>query len=480
MEGMPNVKALHIVQSDAEQKKIEKTGQQVVLNLASLGREALSVNESAAPHWNEPNDMRRLTGFPWSPIYADRYLPTYSEPTRSRLAGAIQTALEDIFENNSIDGVLTEPVALFPTHYLLYLCKRTKAVPLFWANTFSPGYFYFVSEVHLANPDCLPPQNEEALDTLRQSLDHFVKQVAEDKAGPVYHHQFSKTKGGIAGYLRQRNGREALVLSPTLSTVLLQGIRLVRAAICRTLFPRVGDYMTAGAVAEHAFLMRNLIGGMSYYDHPAESFSPSNVFFPLQYEPEASLLYAAPDFRNQSALVESILQCLPEKHVLWVKEHPNQFGALRHAKWRALRKRYKNLRFVFGRENGRHLIQRCGICISITSSAGLDALIHGRRCIVLGDVFYRHFPGALPVRSIEAMNKALNDPVNFCTTERPECDISLLVASLAQFGVHCHPGDPQPSSELYKDDNIANLRAAIWLALESKQGSAEICATETA
>lgn len=478
---MPDIEALHIVQSDAEQKKIEKAGQRVILNLATLGREALAADEITAPQWDEPQDMRDLTDFPWSPIYADRYLPTYSEPTRSRLAGAIQQALEDIFAQNRIDGVLTEPVALFPTHYMLYLCKRSGAVPLFWANTFHPGYLYFVSDVHLATPASLPAQDEGAMEILRQSADQFVKRVAEDKAGPIYHHQFAKTKRGIGGYMRQRSGHEALVLSPNLSTKAIQMARLARVAIHRALFPRLGDYMTAGAVSEHAFSMRNLIGGMGYYDRPAESFDAGNVFFPLQYEPEASLLYAAPAFRNQAAVVESILQSLPEKQVLWVKEHPNQFGALRHSQWRALRKRYPNLRLVFGRENGRHLIQRCGLSVSITSTAGLDAMIYGRRCIVLGDVFYRNFPGALPVRGLEAMSRALNDPANYCMTERPDFDTTPLVTSLAEFGRHCHPGDPQPSSDLYTDENVANLRAAIGLALETQQDySATAAATSVA
>ena len=467
MAGMPDVEALHIVQSDSEQRKIEKTGQRVVLNLATLGREALATDESNAAYWQEPEDMRDLTGFPWSPIYADRYLPNFSEPVRSRLAGALQQALEDIFAQNQIDGVLTEPVALFPTHYLLYLCKRTGAVPLYWANSYFPGFFYFVSEVHLSYPAILPMQDPDSMEQLRRSVSSFVERVAQDKAGPVYHHQFAKTKRGFAGYMRQRSGREALVLSPSLTTKAIQAVRLARATAHHLLFPRLGDYMSAGARSEHAFYMRNLIGSMEYYDRPAERFETKNVFFALQYEPEASLLYAAPDFRNQAALVESILQSLPAEHVLWVKEHPNQFGALRHFQWRKLRKRYHNLRLVFGRENGRHLIQRCGLAVSITSTAGLDALIYGRRCIVLGEVFYRTFPGTLPIRSITELASALNDQANYCSIERPDFDLDPLISALVNFGKRCHSGDPQPSDDLYTDKNVANLRTAITIALNN-------------
>tara|TARA_R110002072_G_scaffold283940_1_gene447633 strand:- start:327 stop:1799 length:1473 start_codon:yes stop_codon:yes gene_type:complete len=465
MAGMPDVEPLHIVQNDAEQAKIEKTGQRVVLNLARLSREAVKDERVVQTDALEPKDFRALTGFDWSPLYADRYLPEFPEPVRSRLTCALIDALESIFAQQRIDGVLSEPVALFPTHYMLYLCKRAGAVPLYWANTYFPGFFYFVSKVHLSNPDNLPPLPEAEMDALRNSIRSYIERVAMDKAGPVYHHQFAKTRRGLAGYLKQRSGHEALVMSPNLSTRAIQAVRLARVTAHRLLFPRLGDYMTAGAVAEHTLYFRNLMASRRGYDAPAQQFSPRNVFFPLQYEPEASLLYAAPDFRNQIAVVESILQALPAGHVLWVKEHPNQFGALMHRRWKALRKRYSNLRLVFGRENGRHLIQRCGLAVSITSSAGLDALIYGRRCLVLGDVFYRNFPGAVALRSNKELARALNDPAQYCTEERGDFELGPLVEALVEFGRGCHPGDPQPSADLYDPENLGQLQNAIRSAL---------------
>ncbi len=467
MEGIPDVQALHIVQSDEEQRKIQKMGHRVVLNLESMGRDALAADPDAAPLWTEPADMRKLTAFDWSPLYADRYLSNFSESVMLRVAGAIQKALEEIFAQHQIDGVLTEPVALFPTHYMLYLCKRLGIAPMFWANTYFPGYFYFVSDVHLCQPATLPAQSAENMQDLQRTVQSFVERVAQDKAGPVYHHKFANSKRGLSGYLRQRSGHEALVLSPSITTKAIQALRFLRASMHFMFFPRLGDYMTASARSEHKFYLRNVMGGIGYYDHPADGFDPKNVFFPLQFEPEASLLYAAPDFRNQAALVESILQTLPSEHVLWVKEHPNQFGALHHPQWRKLRKKYRNLRMVYGRQNGRQLIQNCALAVSITSTAGLDALIYGRRCIVLGDVFYRNFPGALPVRSAAEMATLLNDKSNYCATQNPDVEQAPLIAALVEFGRHCHLGDPQPSDQLYTDRNIGNLRSALLLALEN-------------
>lgn len=225
--------------------------------------------------------------------------------------------------------------------------------------------------------------------------------------------------------------------------------------------------MIAGAADEHWFYFRNLMGRLSRYDKPTDQFYKGNVFFPLQYEPEASLLYAAPDFRNQVAVVETILQSLPASHVLWVKEHPNQFGVLSRGAWQVLRKRYKNLRLIYGRENGRHLIQRCGLAVAITSTAGMDALILGRKCFVLGDVFFEAFPDAIQIKSNAALARQLNTPENYRDANHLG-DIDGIATALRGFAAGCYPGDPQPAPELMQPDNMQSLYKAIAIHISAK------------
>lgn len=461
MDQGDRLSPIYMVQSDSEQKEIEARGGRVVVNLQAIVRAAFSKAATDRPKWSEPDDMRRLTDYNWSPLYSDRHLPEYDEPTRLTIAGAIQEALEEVFDQYDVAGVLSEPVALFPTHYLLYLCKKYGAVPLLWANTYFPGYFFFTSDVHLENPVRRGALEEAQQDELRSVISQYLERVSQDKAGPVYHHKFAKNSNGINSYFKQRRGEEALVMSPKFSSRILQRLRLTRVKLKRLRFPRGSDYMTAATVSEHSFYMRNHKARLSLYDDPPTEFSKSNVFFPLQYEPEASLLYAAPDFRNQVPFVESMLQSLPAEHILWVKEHPNQFGALGHGQWKVLRKRYNNLRLIFGRENGRHLIQRCGLAVVITSTAGMDALVYGRTTLVLGDVFFRNYPGAKPLRSQAELSAALNDPDNYSNDLDPDFDLSGLVNALCQFGSHCYPGDPQPDANLYDKENVTALYKAI-------------------
>ncbi len=79
------------------------------------------------------------------------------------------------------------------------------------------------------------------------------------------------------------------------------------ATAARLTFPRRGDYITAGSVAEHRFYLRCQMTPRSMYDEPPADFSVANVVYPLQYEPEASLLYFAPEIVSQVSYVETVL-----------------------------------------------------------------------------------------------------------------------------------------------------------------------------
>lgn len=445
----------HIVQTRAEKVVVERAGGRVVLCIQDVVREALRSGASRA--WREPDDFRAVTGFPWSPIHADRYLPSFDEPLRGRIAGALQAAVEDLFARETYVGFVSEPVALFITHLLFYHCRRSGTRPLLWANTYFPGYFYFADGTTFATPvkrHATPAVSEEEIATVVQT---YADGVARDTAGPVYHHSFSDAKVTKWSYFSQRRGEAALVIRPGWSARLIQSVRVARAVAKRLALRWDGDFMTAGAVAEHRFYQRCLWGRRDAYDVMPADVSPDRVVFPLQFEPEASLLYCAPHIGSQLEFADTLLRALPPGKTLWIKEHPNQFGALTLAPWRALKQRHPSLRFLHGRESGRVLMQRSGPVVSISSSMGMDALLCGRRVLVMGDVFYRGFPGAVAVRSTGDLVAALQDP----TTYQRHDDWDALLSVLRAIGMQAYPGDPQPSATLFSDENLARLRAAI-------------------
>jgi hypothetical protein len=453
-ERHPGARYLHIVQTDRERAFIESRGGEVVLSMESAVRSALREGTAA---WKEPGDFREVTGFPWSPILADRYLPSFAGPVRDRIAGALYRALEDVFDRYRIDAFLSEPVALFVTHCLFYLARKRGARRLLWANAWFPGWFYFADGIDISCPVRSAPMSSGDRAALSTDVSSYLDGVIEDRRGPAYHHSFLERKLSPLSFFKQRRGTEPLVIQPGLLSRMIQRGRLTRAWLTRAAFPRRGDFMTAGAVDEHRAYLHAQLTGNGGYDVPPVQFDERRVVYPLQYEPEASLLYFAPDFRHQPALVEAALRALPDGHTLWVKEHPNQCGALGAPIWRQLKKQHSALRFIRGRQSGRDLMRNAGLVLTVSSSAGMDALALGRRALVTGQVFYRHFAGALPVNSYSELAQALNVPENY----RPLDNRASLTEQLVDFGTRCYPGDPQPRHDLFSPENLDLLVAAV-------------------
>jgi hypothetical protein len=358
------------------------------------------------------------------------------------------------------------------THLIFYHCRKSGTRPLLWCNAYFSGYFYFADQTEISRPVRRLPLSPAETASLRTSVSAYAHGIARDRTGPVYHHAFMGTKSTRLGYFKQRNGRAPLVLRPGIASRVIQLARLSRAVWARLLFPHGSDFMSAGSVAEHSFYLRCLFAPASIYDTPPQQFSSDNVVYPLQYEPEASLLYFAPHHVDQVSFVETVLRALPHDKVLWVKEHPNQFGALNMAPWRALKKRYDNLRFVHGRQNGRELIKKSSLIVTISSTMGLDGLLLGRRVLVGGEVFYSTFTSAIRTDSYLALARELNNSANYETVENLESNIDELV----EFGRHAYLGDPQPSHYLFSDENLNHLVAALSAELassESKSGQTQ-------
>lgn len=453
---------LHIVQTDKEEQAVKALGGQVVLNMQSTVRQAMA---SPNPRlWKEPADMRQATDFDWSAVYSDRYLGHFKEPQRLRIAGALQQALEDLFEEHRFEGFVSEPVALFVTHLIFYHCRKNDVKPLLWCNTYFSDHFYFAAESEISVPVRHHPMDDENAQSLHEKVDEYVNGIIGDRTGPVYHHSFSGPKQTRLGYFKQRKGESPLVLRPGWTSRLIQVARLLRATWHRINFRSNGDFMTAGAVAEHKFYLGCLFASSSIYDPMPEGAIDNNVVFPLQYEPEASLLYFAPHVVNQPSFVETVLKALPDDRILWVKEHPNQFGALDTPAWRSLKARYSNLRFIHGRQNGRELIKRSSLVVTISSSMGMDALLLGRCLLVVGKVFYDSFTGSIRTRSYEELARELNTPANYQIQDNAEAN----TCELVEFGRRAYPGDPQPSHYLYEEQNLSLLVEAIQTELRPR------------
>ncbi|HZQ74401.1 MAG TPA: hypothetical protein VFB08_15890 [Burkholderiales bacterium] len=112
------------------------------------------------------------------------------------------------------------------------------------------------------------------------------------------------------------------------------------------------------------------------------------VYYPLHVPADVALTLRSPQYLDQLALVDFLARTLPASHLLAIKEHPAQVGALDAGRLRALLERYDNLVLLPPSKNNYDVLAGCDLVVSINSKAGAEALLVGKPVLVLGDAFY--------------------------------------------------------------------------------------------
>ena len=122
------------------------------------------------------------------------------------------------------------------------------------------------------------------------------------------------------------------------------------------------------------------------------------IFFPLHFEPEVSLLQYAPYWTNQLETLSHIARSLPCDISLVVKEHPVMVPFRTSDYYRQISE-HPNVHLVSSKLSAFQIIQKSIGTVTISSTAGWESMLLQKPVLVLGDVFYRHFPWSIPIES---------------------------------------------------------------------------------
>lgn len=146
-------------------------------------------------------------------------------------------------------------------------------------------------------------------------------------------------------------------------------------------FGYIGAY-----VGSHLRMVRNsfrLRG--AYATLPAER---PFVYYPLHVPADVALTLRAPEYLDQLSLVDFLARTIPATHLLAVKEHPAQIGALDSRWLLGLLARHDNVRLLHPALNNYDVLAAADAVVSVNSKSGAEALLVGKPVIVLGDAFY--------------------------------------------------------------------------------------------
>lgn len=135
------------------------------------------------------------------------------------------------------------------------------------------------------------------------------------------------------------------------------------------------------------------------------------VFFPLQEQPEASSISYG-QFLDQAKICEIISKSLPKDFKLIIKDHQTQ-ECTKHRDHHFYKriKLLKNVVETNVNDNTEKLIKHAKILVTITGTAGFEALKHNVPCIIFGDSWFKNFKSVYKWNKGTSIMKILNTPV---------------------------------------------------------------------
>lgn len=132
------------------------------------------------------------------------------------------------------------------------------------------------------------------------------------------------------------------------------------------------------------------------------------IYYPLQSEPERSLLIAAPFYTNQLATIKNIAMSLPPNYKLCVKEHPY----MKTRGWRDI-SFYKqimeipNVELIHPLVSPEEMMRKCSLVITISGTGAMEAAFYQKPSIVFLSMNYTILPSVHWIKSIEELPDAI-------------------------------------------------------------------------
>lgn len=112
------------------------------------------------------------------------------------------------------------------------------------------------------------------------------------------------------------------------------------------------------------------------------------VYYPIHYEPEATINYFGDPFLDQVDVIEKIALSIGTKQVLIIKEHPQQPGMLVSRRFQELKEKCSNIMYLKSTVSSYDVLKKISLMVTLNGTAGLEAMILDKPVIVIGSVFY--------------------------------------------------------------------------------------------
>jgi hypothetical protein len=181
------------------------------------------------------------------------------------------------------------------------------------------------------------------------------------------------------------------------------------------------------------------------------------VYFPLHVTDDYKIKRIIPHCVDQAAIIELIAASLPQGVDLVLKEHPMSIGRNPLGLLRRLTS-HENVRLVDPYTSSHELIRRARAVAVISSTVGLEALLHGRPVMTVGQPFYAGYGITVDVDSFREIPDATMELLRFFPDR--ELTLRFLHAAMRR----CLPG--KPAAVDGSEQNARALAASLHTAVQ--------------
>lgn len=197
----------------------------------------------------------------------------------------------------------------------------------------------------------------------------------------------SKAKPSILGYVQKNT-----VLATKPVALIRAGMGCLFRGLKKSLNPKALDLRDKSERQKFFYSVTSKIRRsrkkLYRYFQDFEPFAAQDyVYFPLHLDPEASTLVYSPYHTNQLAVIEALSKQIPLSSHLLVKEHPVMLGQRPLDFYKQIDS-MPNVTIIDPAVSSELLIKNASVVVTITGTAGWEAILLGKPAIIIGQVPY--------------------------------------------------------------------------------------------
>lgn len=320
----------------------------------------------------------------WRMLYTDRFLVNYSLEDCKKMIYLHFLFFNELFQNEKPRFFFNEAIAIFSSFVAFELGKRYQCeyVGFIIARDDAENKFFFVTDLHQRNKE--------------MEYHYFNSSFTNEELNKakLYLEDF-RAKPSTPAYMLKNGKKPKFTWKMPLYPI---KYLLYKNQKCFTQKVSYMTYNNAFRIINEPILQYVMyLRSINLYQKPVmgEKF----YLFPLHFQPEASTLVCATKYEKQLFAIDNIAKSIPSGTMLYVKEHYSGLGHRDIYFYKELQK-YPNVRLINPYTNIHDLIKSSLACVVLTNTTGFEAILHGKKTFVLGEVFYDFFENAVKISDV--------------------------------------------------------------------------------